>query len=202
MSNWQDLTTKEGLDSLWANHAPYDRNGNNEIGTYLKNFAAFQYPQIARELGFQGELQPGYENTIKRLLMLMSSGGMDAAKNRDRQSAMSNASAMQRQGNFAARSQGMGQEIQEGMALDSRNRLNENLNGIDQKYNDPMFRAQAPMQAMGIYQNALGQGPAMQRLISMFAPVEQRHQQNKSEVGSGSAFAPFVQAAMSYFGGR
>ena len=190
--NWWDMTPEARNDYLFRQRG-FDPQGNNELGTMYQQYAAALYPQVASGINFMGELQPRRQQAIRGLLNDLGPTGMNSGMTAYASGADENAAQAARQSALAAHSSGLGDGFAAGQQAGAYNQAAAQKNAYRAQVQSPEARVQ---RAAAILQ-AIEQGsynPALQMQMGFFGPIEQRHQQNNAEMGSGSFLQPFLNA--------
>lgn len=178
-----------------------DPNGNNELGTLFSKYAAYLHPETSKELGWLSDYAgPKMRSLIEHLVSQMNDPNeLNADYQGFQQGAYENAG---KEGGLLAnqlRGAGYGQGASGGAIQGAYNQAAQAGNQFRSQQMSPQQRLQRLMSSLQAINGA--SMPGLQVQQSLFSPLEQRHEANQSEVGSGSAFTPFLNAVGSYIGG-
>lgn len=174
---WNDFIRAQG----------WDPSGNNVLGDAFRNQAAWLNPEAMQEIAWlTNYFGPQSRSLIEQYVTAMNDPGALAAQ-REGNANMSYEAAGQG-GNLLAnslRGQGYGEGVTSGAQMGLFQGAQKNVNQYNTQQMSPEARLQRLMGSMQALQSGTTM-PAQRTQQSMFAPLEQRHQQNQSEQGSGS----------------
>lgn len=186
-------TSQSGLDPLLGGRKSQgyqdffrqlglDPNGNNEVGAMLKALSAGNYQGALNRQNFNNGLEGRYQQMFNQVINQLTVDP-NAQSQRASENIYANSARSQRQARAAG--QGMaGGAVQgqiNGMGLDAAQQASQ----ADQYYHDPATIAANLSQALGQINNAQGTNPYLTNIMNMFAPIEQRYQQNQKEQSQG-----------------
>jgi hypothetical protein len=162
-----------------------DVNGNNEVGRMLQNLSAGAYGNAVSRQGFNNGLEGQYQSAFQRLLNSFTEDPNALSKRASENIYANNARGMQQAG---AAGQGLGQGLQQGNLNGMGLNASRQASQADQMYRDPQRQQQNLSSILQAITQGQSSNPALDTIFKSFAPIEQRHQQNQSEIGSGSAW--------------
>jgi len=180
-----------------------EARGNNVTGDYFRNNASALQPETLQEIQWlTNYLGPQYRSQIESFVSQMNDP-QSLAADRAAYANQSYEQAGNSGGLLAAqlRGQGYGSGAQQGATTSAYQGAQRSSNNFNAQQMSPQARLQRVQASLQALQSGF-QMPAAQAQQSYFAPLEQRHTQNQSEVGSGSAFGPLLQLAGAYLGAQ
>jgi len=163
-----------------------DPRGNNELGAMYNRYAAGLYPSVGRRLDFQASLDPLYENAILGFANDMGPQGVQADIAQQQAGIMENAAGAARQTGLLTRAAGLGDGFQAGQTAGIVGQGAQQANAYAAQQNSPQMRLQRAQALLRVLQQGQSDNWALDTQQGLFGPIEQRHQQNQKEVGSGS----------------
>jgi len=178
-----------------------DVDGNNEVGRMLQNLSAGAYGNAVSRQGFNNGLEGQYQSAFQRLLNSFTEDPNALSKRASENIYANNARGMQQAG---AAGQGLGQGLQQGNLNGMGLNASRQASQADQMYRDPQRQQQNLSSILQAITQGQSSNPALDTIFKSFAPIEQRHQQNQSEIGSGSAWnqiAPIIAMGVDAYGG-
>jgi hypothetical protein len=178
----------------------FDPRGNNEIGTEFSLGAQALYPEFSHELDWMANYQgPQQRSLIESLInSLNDPGAQQADYNQYAHGAYEDAA---NSGNLLSnqlRGMGYGSGATGGAVTGQYQNAQRGVNQFRAQQMSPQARLQRLMASMQALQS--NSNPAINTTMGFFNPVEQRHQQNQSEVGSGSAWNSIMQGVGMFAG--
>lgn len=196
--DWWNMKPEDRNKYLFSQHG-FDPHGNNELGTMYQQYAAALYPQVGADLNFMGELAGKRRDAIMGLIGDLGPAGLKADAAAYGAGADENAAKASRQAALSGKASGLGDGFVAGQQAGAYGQAASDKNAYLAQQQSPgarIQRASALLQAMEGGFNS----PALGLQQSLFGPIEQRHQQNQSEVGSGSFMNTVAQVAGMYTG--
>jgi hypothetical protein len=184
MANWWE--SEEGRRRLFTDYG-LDPRGNNELGTMMQQWGARLYPIVGQELEFLSQMAPLRQQAILGLIDSMGPDAVDADIAAFGAGADENAAKASKQASMANKAQGLGDGYQEGQNAGIAGKAASEKNAYRQQQLSPAAKIQRAAMLIQAMQGA-GNPQAFNMAMGLFGPIEQRHRQNQSEVGSGSAW--------------
>lgn len=154
-------------NEIWQKYG-FEKMDFDKLIRMLQGFAGSNLGSAVAEQKFGDSLRPGYQQNIAQLLNALSSGGIDAARNREIGQVTQNAanygnSAKMALGRAGVTSPG----AVAGVGLDALGKKFEGTQAVNSKYLDPSYQANMLQQKAGVYQNAQSFNPALARLLQL-----------------------------------
>jgi hypothetical protein len=198
LGNQWDALNGGNSDDIFTQYS-FDPRGNNELGTMFQQYGAGLYGDAARRFGFASSLQPQWEQSVMGLLGQMTPEAVNTDIANYSAGAQENAAEAARNAAMFGSATGVGDGTVAGQQAGGFNKAAAQSNAYRAQQNSPEARLQrfsAIMQAI----NAGSGNPFFQQQMGLFGPIEQRHQQNRSEIGSGSMAGTLGTLAGMYMG--
>lgn len=165
----------------------FDRGGNNELGPAFRAFGAYQYGPAASRMAYNANLEGGYQKTLDGILKRLTNNAGHYATQGQRGANRLSAMYGRAQGlaDQSARAQGLGTGTQLGASQGLSQNAARAASAAEEKWLDPRRKTEDMMQAAALMEQAMQSNPYLAQMMQLFAPIEQRHQQNQSERGNG-----------------
>jgi hypothetical protein len=173
----------------------FDPNGNNEVWGSLRRLFPSIFEEAASNAAFGSHLNGAKQSGIERLIALLNPANQQAQMQGIQRGNTERAAQGARQASLMNRAQGLGDGFQAGTTNAMFGAANRQNNDVAREYASPEHAIQG-LQALLRAISYGQQNPEMEELYRMGGVLEQRHQQNQGELGSGS----FLRQASPYIG--
>ncbi|AIE86991.1 hypothetical protein [Fimbriimonas ginsengisoli] len=193
------LTSPKGVEQQYKQFG-FDPRGNNEASGSLMRFLPDYFEQAASNAEFGKRLNGQRQSAISALLNSLSPASQQSQMLGLQRGNTEQAANAARQANMMNRSYGLGDGFQAGTTAGAFGQADRMNNDIAREYASPQHQRsalQALLQAIGYGQ----ENPQLDQIAHIGQILEQRHQANQAEMGSGSFLSALAPIAGAYLGG-
>jgi hypothetical protein len=170
----------ENQSNLFSQYG-LDQHGNNELGTMFQRFGTYQYGPAASRMAFNANQEGRYQQELAAILDRLQNRNYAVQGQRAGNRMTANYGRAQALADQSARAMGLGQGAQLGAAQGLSQRAARDAAAAEESWLDPRRKDADMLQAMQVLSQALQSNPYLEQMMAMFAPVEQRYQQNARE---------------------